>query len=57
MAKLATVGAVAEGGFLYYLFRDNSKQNKKVKRHIKYLPIMSRKSIYDYHVVTIDNVN
>jgi len=57
MAKLATVGAVAEGGFLYYLFRDNSKQNKEVKRHIKYLPIMSKKSIYDYHVVTIDNVN
>jgi len=57
MAKLATVGAVAEGGFLYYLFRDNSKQNINVDRHIKYLPIMSKKSIYDYHVVTIDNVN
>jgi hypothetical protein len=46
---------MAEGGFLYYLFRDKNPKTKV--KEFNYKPIVKGESIYDYFVVTHDNVN
>jgi len=56
--KLAVtgVGAMVEGGFLYYLFK-NKDDGKDTTKHHKYEDPKPTKNIYDFKVVTNNNVN